>query len=265
MYFGFENISVSYGKKQVLRNLTFEVPQGKIVTLIGPNGCGKSTLLRTFSRAVTPSSGHVLLDDQPISSFPPKKLAQRIAYLPQEYSAPPDIDVRTLVSCGRYPHSSLGRDMTAADTAAIDRALALTGMSELQRQTLATLSGGERQRARIAMNLAQQPEILILDEPTTYLDIGYQVEVLELVRELNRSLGLTVLMVLHDLNLAARYSDLLCAIRDGRLYAAGTPCEVITAGHLQKIFGIHAEIHYDETHQCPYFIADKHVREEGAS
>lgn len=260
MYFGFEHISIQYGKKSVLHDLSLEVPRGKIVTLIGQNGCGKSSLLKTVSRAVSQKEGRVVVDDKPIDAYPPKKLAQRIAYLAQVHTSPPDIDVRTLVSYGRYPYTVFGRGMTKADAEIIDHALALTGLTELQNRTLATLSGGERQRAWIAMNVAQQPEILILDEPTTYLDISYQVEVLELVRELNRTLGLTILMVLHDLNLAARYSDLLYAIRDGGLYAAGTPAEVITAEHLREIFDIDATILCDEEHHCPFFIPNKSLK-----
>ena len=263
MYFGFDRITVRYGKRTVLRDLTLEVPRGKTVTLIGKNGCGKSSLLKTVFRAVIPASGQVILGGKPLRTYPPRAVARRIAYLAQEQVLPPDIDVRTLVSYGRYPHSVLGRGMTSADAAVIDRALTLTGMTGLQEHPLATLSGGERQRARIAMALAQEPEILILDEPIAYLDIGYQIEVLELLRGLNRSLGLTVLTVLHDLNLAARYSDLLCAIRDGGICAAGAPAEVITAENLRGIFGIEAEILYDRVHGCPYFIADQSLRREG--
>ncbi len=265
MYFGFEGITIRYGQKTVLQGLSLEVPRGKIVSLIGQNGCGKSSLLKTVSRTVTRSSGRVVIDDKPMEAYSPKQLARRIAYLSQEHISPPDIDVRTLVSYGRYPHTVFGRGMTGADAEIIDRALALTGLTELQDRSLETLSGGERQRARIAMTVAQEPEILILDEPTTYLDVGYQIEVLELVRELNRALGITILMVLHDLNLAARYSDLLCAIRDGTLYAAGTPAEVITSANLREIFGIEAEILYDREHRCPYFIADKSLRRGGGS
>lgn len=260
MYFGFKQITIQYGKKKVLCNLSLEVPRGKIVTLIGQNGCGKSSLLKTVSRAVTQKTGCVVVEDKPIDSYPPKKLAQRIAYLAQVHASPPDIDVRTLVSYGRYPYTVLGRGMTKGDAEIIDRALALTGLTQLQNQTLATLSGGERQRAWIAMNVAQNPEIMILDEPTTYLDIGYQVEVLELVRQLNRTLGITILMVLHDLNLAARYSDMLCAICDGGLYVSGSPDEVLTAQNLHNIFGIDAQILYDETHNCPFFIPHKSLK-----
>lgn len=257
MYFGFEQITVRYGKKTVLQNLSLEVPRGKIVTLIGQNGCGKTSLLRTVSRAVSPITGRVVLEGRPLDAYSPKKLARRIAYLAQTHTSPPDIDVRTLVSYGRYPYAVFGRGMTAADAEIVDRALSLTGLTELQHQTLSTLSGGECQRAWIAMNVAQEPEIMILDEPTTHLDIGHQIEVLELVRELNRNLGITILMVLHDLNLAARYSDLLYAIRDGGLYASGSPAEVITAEHLRELFDIDAKILWDGTHQCPFFIPEE--------
>ena len=260
MYFGFEHITAGYGKKTVLNDLTLEIPRGKVVTLIGQNGCGKSTLLKTVFRGVTPSAGEVIYNDQPIGAYSPKKLARSIAYLAQTHTALPDIDVRTLVSYGRYPHTVFGRGMTRADAAIIDRALTMTGLTALQDRMLSTLSGGEHQRARIAMNVAQEPEILILDEPTTHLDIGYQLEVLELVRKLNRTLGLTILMVLHDLNLAARYSDALYAIRDGGVYAAGTPDEVLTAKHLHDLFGIDAVILRDEEHGCPFFIPNKNLK-----
>lgn len=171
MYFGFQDIYASYGKKEILRGLTLDIPRGKIVTLIGQNGCGKSTLLKTVSKAVIPKSGKVVYLDKKLSSYPPKQLAQRIAYLSQVHESPPDIDVRTLVSYGRFPHSRFGRGLTAEDGEIIDRALALTGLTHLKDRILATLSGGERQRAWIAMTIAQEPEILILDEPTTYVSV----------------------------------------------------------------------------------------------
>ena len=263
MYFGFDNITIEYGKKQILHNLSLEVPRGKIVTLIGQNGCGKSSLLKTVSRAVAPKDGRVIYEGKPLREYAPKKLAQKIAYLAQVHTSPPDIDVRTLVSYGRYPYTKFGRGQTKADAEIIDRAIALTGLESLQTQPVATLSGGERQRAWIAMNVAQEPEILILDEPTTYLDIGYQVEVLELIRQLNRELGITILMVLHDLNLASRYSDRLYAIKDKALYAAGNPAEVITASHLKHIFGIDARILHDADNNCPFFIPLQSINEKG--
>lgn len=182
---------------------------------------GKSSLLKTISKAVTPRNGQIIYQDKKLSQYPPKILAQKIAYLAQVHTSPPDIDVRTLVSYGRYPHSKFGRGLTARDGEVIDKALSLTGLESLQNQILSTLSGGERQRAWIAMTICQEPEILVLDEPTTYLDISYQVEVLELVRKLNRELGITIIMVLHDLNLAARYSDRLYAIKDRRSARTG--------------------------------------------
>lgn len=262
MYFGFEHITIEYGKKSILRDFSIEVPRGKIVTLIGQNGCGKSSLLKTISRAVTQTTGQVIYDGRPLTSYPPKKLAQKIAYLAQVHTSPPDIDVRTLVSYGRYPYAKFGRGMTKNDADIIDRAIAMTGLAALEHQALATLSGGERQRAWIAMTVAQQPEILILDEPTTYLDIGYQVEVLELVRRLNAEMGITILMVLHDLNLAARYSDLLYTIKDGSLYRSGTPDEILTADNLRNVFGIDAQILRDEEHNCPFFIPNKSIKGE---
>ncbi len=256
MYFGFQNVSVQYGKKSILTNLSLEVPKGKVMTLIGQNGCGKSTLLRIIPRAVTPKSGFCTLDDRPICAYPSKILARRIAYLAQVHTSPPDIDVRTLVSYGRYPYRRAGRGLTKADGEIIANVIRLTGLKTLSEQPLSTLSGGERQRAWIAMTVAQEPEILILDEPTTYLDIGYQMEVLELVRHLNRTLGITILMVLHDLNLAARYSDILAAIRDGSVYTSGTPNEVLTPENLRALFGIDATVTRDRAHDCPFFIPD---------
>ena len=257
MYFGFDDITAGYGKKSVLQNLSIDVPRGSFVTLIGQNGCGKSTLLKTVTRTVIPTSGRVILEDRCISEYPKKKLARKIAYLVQTHVSPPDIDVRTLVSYGRYPYMRFGRSLTREDNDIIDRALAVTGLCQLKSRAVATLSGGELQRARIAMTVAQQAEILILDEPTTHLDIGYRIEVLELLKKLNRTMNITVLMALHDLDLAARYSDILYIIKDGGVYASGTPDYVITKNNLRDVFGIEARILRDAEHDCPYFIPNR--------
>ena len=254
MYFGFRNMTIGFCGKTVLDDVTLEIPRGKVVTIIGQNGCGKSSLLKTVSRAVTPRRGEVVYEDRPLKSYPPRRIARHIAYLAQVHVSPPDIDVRTLVSYGRYPYLKLGRRLSAEDGRIIDETLRLTGLTALEHRTLRTLSGGERQRAWIAMTVCQQPEILILDEPTTYLDISYQMEVLELVRRLNRELGMTIVMVLHDLNMAARYSDMLYAIRVGRIFASGTPEEVICSETLRAVFKIEADIACDAAHNCPYFI-----------
>lgn len=254
MYFGFRNMTIGFRGKTVLEDVTLEIPRGKIVTIVGQNGCGKSSLLKTVSRAVTPRRGEVIYNDRPLKSYPSRHAARHIAYLAQVHVSPPDIDVRTLVSYGRYPYLKLGRRLTAEDGRIIDETLRLTGLTGLQHRTLRTLSGGERQRAWIAMTVCQQPEILILDEPTTYLDISYQMEVLELVRRLNREMGMTIVMVLHDLNMAARYSDMLYAIRGGRIFAGGPPEEVLCGETLRTVFRIEADIARDAAHGCPYFI-----------
>ena len=254
MYFGFEDITIAFRTKTVLQHVTLDIPRGKIVTIIGQNGCGKSSLLKTVSKTVTPRAGRVLYEGLPLDAYAPKVLARHIAYLAQVHTSPPDIDVRTLVSYGRYPYMKMGRGLNAEDGRIIDETLRLTGLEHLQRRTLRMLSGGERQRAWIAMTVCQQPEILILDEPTTYLDISYQMEVLELVRRLNREMGMTIVMVLHDLNMAARYSDYLYVIKDGGLYAGGAPGEVITLETLREVFRIEADITHDAAHDCPYFI-----------
>lgn len=263
MYFGFKDISIRYGKKQVLSHIFIDFPKGKIITLIGKNGCGKSSLLKTISKAVTPCLGDVVYKDRSIFQYKSKEIAKKIAYLPQVHYSPPDIDVRTLVSYGRYPHIKFGRGMTFEDKKIVDETLKFTGLEDLQNQVLSTLSGGERQRAWIAMAICQKPEILILDEPTTYLDISYQVEVLELVKKLNMEFGITIIMVLHDLNLAARYSDELYVIKDGDVYAKGHPKEIITAKNLYAVFEIQAEIFEDSINKCPFFIPQKTTFHKG--
>lgn len=246
MYFGFDDISVRYGDRTVIDHASLNVEKGKITVLIGGNGSGKTTLFKTVSRVLSPKSGAVIFEGKPIGSYAPSHLAKRIAYLPQSYETPADLTVRTLVSYGRYPYQRFGRGMTKADRDRIDEALERTGLTELADRSLETLSGGERQRARIAMTVCQQAEILVLDEPTTHLDVGYQVEVLELIRSLNRSIGLTVLMVLHDLNLASRYCDVMCVLENGKIGPCAPPQRILTEETLWKVFHLHATILTDE-------------------
>lgn len=236
-------LTAGYGTLQVLESLNLEVPEGKIVTLLGANGSGKSTLLKTVGRLLKPRCGTVLLDGQSVHAGDTRELARQLAVLPQLHQAPEHLTVEELVKLGRFPH----RREAGRDRAAVERALQLTRLERLRHRTLGTLSGGERQRAWIALTLAQEPRVLLLDEPTTYLDIRGQFEVLELVRQLRDELALTVLMVLHDLNLAARVSDCLVTLKDGRIHRFGTPREVLTVAELRAVFGVEALIALDET------------------
>lgn len=251
MFFGFEGITVRYGKHTVLRDVTLSLRRGEQLTLIGQNGCGKSTLLRTVFRAVPVAAGQVVWEDRPLAAYTAAARARQIAYLPQDPPPLADIDVETLVGYGRYPHTAPLRGMTAADRAAVEQALLATETAHLRRRRFATLSGGEAQRVRLAMCLAQEPRVLILDEPTAHLDAGQQLRLLELLRRLRAERELTVLAVLHDLNHAARYSDRICALHDGGIFACGTPAQVLTAPRLATLFGIRAELGWDEEYRCP--------------
>ncbi len=259
IYFGFENIYIKYEKKQVLEDVTLEFEKGTITTIIGKNGCGKSSLLKTLVNAI-PYKGKIIYNDQEIKKIKKKELAKIISYLPQKHDFPSDIDVRTLVSYGRYPYKRFGSTLSKYDNEIIDEALNYAGLKELESQRIETLSGGEMQRAWIAMSIAQEPEILILDEPTTYLDLCYQIEVLELIKKLNKK-GITIIMVLHDLNMAARYSDKLYAIKDKKVYLEGTPHEVLSEETLLNLYNIDAKVLMDDMNDCPYFIVKK-VKEE---
>lgn len=237
-----QELAAGYGKKIILDGVSLEAPEGKILTLLGPNGCGKSTLLKTIGRLLRPRGGAVLLDGKSIHQLDTAKLARDLAILPQLHHAPADLSVRQLVSCGRFPHRKGFGPPGKHDTEVVDHVLEQTRLTGLAHRPLATLSGGERQRAWIAMTLAQEPNLLLLDEPTTFLDICCQFEIIELVRELNRELGITVVMVLHDLNLAARCSHLLAAIRDGKLRYAGSAEEILRPEILREIFEIEAKV-----------------------
>jgi iron complex transport system ATP-binding protein len=217
--------------------LSAAVPDRSFTVIIGPNACGKSTLLRGLSRLLSPISGQVLLDGKAIGTHPAKEVARRMGLLPQTALAPDGITVADLVSRGRYPHQGLLRQWSALDEEAVDAALRATGTAELASRRVEELSGGQRQRVWVAMVLAQQTSLLLLDEPTTYLDIAHQVELMELFAHLNRT-GRTIVAVLHDLNHAARYADHIIAMRDGRILATGTPAQVVTSERVEEIYGL---------------------------
>lgn len=233
-----QNLTLSYETSIILETLNLETPSGEITALIGPNGCGKSTLLRGLARLLKPKVGAVLLDGAAIHTLPTKELAKQLSILPQSPTAPEGITVRELVSQGRYPHQSWLQQWSSTDAAAVEKALCLTGLLPLTERLVDTLSGGQRQRAWIAMTLAQETSTILLDEPTTYLDLAHQIEVLELLAELNASEGRTVIMVLHDLNHAARYAHHLVALCEGRVIAQGQPEEVITEDVVRQVFQV---------------------------
>ena len=257
MYFGFDNVSIAYGKRQILENITMDFEKGKITTIIGPNGCGKSSLLKTISRVVTPTAGTPVYQDKPIREYSPKELAKKIAYLPQIHMSPKDINIKTLVSYGRFPYKRFGSGITMEDRKIIDETLELTGLAHMGERMLNNLSGGEKQRAWIAMTICQQPEILLLDEPITYLDIGYQVEVLELIKELGERLKITIVMVLHDMNFTARYSNRIYMLKDHHVYDYGKPDIIIEHDRMEHVFSIDSQIVHDDKNDCPFLIPER--------
>jgi iron complex transport system ATP-binding protein len=224
-----KQLTLAYEGVPIIRALDLAIPDGQITASIGPNGCGKSTLLKGLARPIEPRAGVVYLDGVAISKLSTKQVAKRLGVLPQAPVAPEGLTVRALVAQGRYPYQNWLQQWSKTDEQIVESALATTGMTELAERSLDTLSGGQRQRAWIAMALAQDTEILLLDEPTTYLDLAHQIEVLDLLYELNRGQGKTIVMVLHELNQACRYADRLVAVREGRVFAQGDPIEVMTA------------------------------------
>ncbi|AUG29279.1 MULTISPECIES: ABC transporter ATP-binding protein [Microbacterium] len=232
-----ETISLGYDGAPILSALTTRIPDGSFTVIIGPNACGKSTLLRGLSRLLRPSAGAVVLDGTDISRLPVKEVARRLGLLPQTASAPEGITVADLVGRGRYPHLGLWRQWTEADEDAIREAMTETGVDALSGRRVEELSGGQRQRVWVAMVLAQQTDLLVLDEPTTFLDIAHQIELMELFSALNRA-GRTIVAVLHDLNHAARYADHVIAMKQGRIVAEGAPADVITTERVEEIFDL---------------------------
>ncbi|GAA4576705.1 ABC transporter ATP-binding protein [Planotetraspora kaengkrachanensis] len=231
-------LSVGYGNRLIIEGLDLELPAGAFTVVIGPNACGKSTLLRTLARLLAPRGGAALIDGEDLHAQPTRELARRLSVLPQSPVTPEGVTVADLVARGRQPYQRWFRQWGAEDSAAVERALALTGLTDVRDQSVEALSGGQRQRVWIAMTLAQDTDALLLDEPTTYLDLAHQVEVLDLLRRLNRDGGRTVIAVLHDLNQACRYADHLVVMKDGRVVDQGPPDKVMSAETLADVFGL---------------------------
>lgn len=231
-------VKLQYGARVIADQMDFLVRRPEVISIIGPNGSGKSTLLRALGRLLKPSGGSVLLDGEDIHTLKPWEVAKKMAILPQSASAPGDMTVHDLVCYGRMPHQRMFFKQREEDRREVAAALEATGMEKLQGRRLDTLSGGERQRAWLALAIAQQPRILLLDEPTTYLDIRYQLELMKLVEHLHRHMGITVIMVLHDLNHAARFSDRLVAIKQGKIVADGSVGAVFTAEILRQLYDV---------------------------
>ncbi|CUH94737.1 Iron(3+)-hydroxamate import ATP-binding protein FhuC [Propionispora sp. 2/2-37] len=246
-----ENLTAGYEKRLVFQELNFAVKQGKITTIVGPNGCGKSTLLKTMGRIIKQKKGTVYLREQELQQLHTEQIAKELTLLPQNPLAPQEIKVGELVAYGRFPYRRNLLQMNRQDRSAVERALEITRTISFRDRELGSLSGGERQKVWLAMALAQETDILLLDEPTTYLDMVHQLEVLKIVQQLNRERQCTIVMVLHDINHAARFSHEIVAMRAGRILAAGTPLEIITPEVLRQVFQIEARVMLDPQDGTP--------------
>jgi iron complex transport system ATP-binding protein len=248
------DLTLAYDSATVVKDLTLELPAGEVTMIVGTNGCGKSTLLRGLSRLLKPAAGTILLDGRDIHANPAREVARVLGLLPQSPIAPDGITVRDLVGRGRYPHQGWFRRWSVEDDAAVARALAATGTAGLAERSIDELSGGQRQRVWIAMALAQETDLLLLDEPTTFLDVAHQIDVLDVITDLNRARGTTVAIVLHDLNLAARYGDHLVALKQGRIVAAGRPADVVTEDLVREVFGLPCRVVPDPVAGTPLVL-----------
>ena len=255
-------VTLGYADRTVVEDLDLALAPGRITCIVGANACGKSTVLRSMARLLKPRGGQGGLDGHDLHALPTKQVARTLGLLPQSPVAPEGIVVADLVARGRHPHQGALARWTREDDKAVAEALELTGTAEIAERSVDELSGGQRQRVWIAMVLAQQTDLLLLDEPTTFLDVAHQVEVLDLLTDLNRARGTTIAMVLHDLNLAARYADRLVALRAGRLHAAGDPADVLTADVVRDVFGMESQVVPDPVSGRPIVlpIGRHHVR-----
>jgi iron complex transport system ATP-binding protein len=247
-------VTLAYERFEVARDLSVSIPDGRITCIVGANACGKSTLLRALARLLRPRAGMVLLDGESIQRLPTREVATRLGILPQAPIAPEGITVADLVARGRHPHQKWFRQWTSADEAVITKAMLATGTLDLAHRAVDELSGGQRQRVWIAMTLAQGTDLMLLDEPTTYLDLAHQVEVLDLLVDLNVDEQRTIVLVLHDLNHAARYSDHLIAMRDGSIVASGDPTDIVTTGLVEEVFGLRSHVELDPVSGTPMVI-----------
>jgi len=248
-----EGLTLAYDRLVVVEDLTLTIPRGSFTVIIGPNGCGKSTLLRGFARTLTPRAGRVLLDGEPMRGMRTREIARRLALLPQGPITPEAITVGDLVARGRYPHQGLLRQWSAVDARAVSDAMAATEVSDLQDRRVADLSGGQRQRVWLAMALAQETDLLLLDEPTTFLDIAHQVEVMDLLAR-QHARGRTLVAVLHDLNQAARYASHMVAMKEGRVVVQGAPVEVVSEELVREVFGLRCRVLPDPETGTPMVV-----------
>ncbi len=249
-----ESLTVGYGDRIILPDISLAVPDGRITVILGANACGKSTLLKALARLLRPRSGVVSLDGRTLSSIHPRQLARMLGLLPQSPIVPEGITVGELVSRGRHPHRRMLRGAGLRDEEAVRGAMEATGVLALSERCVDALSGGQRQRVWIAMALAQETELLLLDEPTTFLDIAHQVEILDLLTDLNRTRGTTIVMVLHDLNLSARYADHIVALQGGRVLAQGKPAEVVTEAVVRSVYGLECRVVPDPVSGTPLVV-----------
>ncbi len=248
------HIIAGYDKKIIIDQIDITIPSNQISVIIGANACGKSTLLKTIARLIQPTSGDIILDGKKLTDIPPKQLAKVLGLLPQSPVVPEGITVADLVGRGRFPYQSFFKGLGKKDYEAVEDALELMGITSLANRSVDELSGGQRQRVWIAMALAQQTDILLLDEPTTYLDITYQIEILDLLTDLNRKRGTTIVMVLHDINLSARYADHIFALQKGKLIAEGTPGDIITEALIKQVFNLDCTIISDPVSGSPFIV-----------
>ncbi|MET9924606.1 MULTISPECIES: ABC transporter ATP-binding protein [unclassified Streptomyces] len=260
------DVRLGYGDREIVTGLSVTVPPGRITVIVGPNACGKSTLLRAMARLLAPSAGAVLLNGRSIQEMPTKEVAAVLGILPQSPTAPEGITVSDLVGRGRYPHQGWFRRWGAEDDEAVAQALLSTDVLELADRPVDELSGGQRQRVWIAMALAQRTDILLLDEPTTYLDASHQLDVLDLLTDLNRERGVTMVAVLHDLNLACRYADHMIAMKDGRILAEGRPVDIVTEALVGEVFGMRCSVIADPASATPMVVplGRHHVKDPAA-